>query len=76
MHDREEKSYKILAGKPEGKRQLTIHMGRWKDNIKTDPTDVTLRQDVGEQIKRNEDIRVELTMLILMKRCIAIGRNE
>jgi len=28
--------YKVLMGKPEGKRPLLRHMHSWKDNIKTD----------------------------------------
>jgi hypothetical protein len=29
-------SYKILVGKPEGKRPLRRHKRRWEDNIKID----------------------------------------
>jgi hypothetical protein len=29
-------AYKILVGKPEGKRPLGRHRSRWKDNIKID----------------------------------------
>jgi hypothetical protein len=29
-------AYKILVGKPEGKRPIGILRHRWKDNIKTD----------------------------------------
>jgi hypothetical protein len=28
--------YKILVGKPEGKRRLEIHRRRWEDNIRID----------------------------------------
>jgi hypothetical protein len=28
--------YRVLAGKPEGKRPLGIHRHRWEDNIKMD----------------------------------------
>jgi hypothetical protein len=27
-------AYRVLVGKPEGKRQLGRHMRRWEDNIK------------------------------------------
>jgi hypothetical protein len=29
-------AYRILVGKPEGKRPLGRHRGRWEDNIKMD----------------------------------------
>jgi hypothetical protein len=29
-------AYRILVGKPEGKRPLGIHRYRWEDNIKMD----------------------------------------
>jgi hypothetical protein len=32
--------YRILAGKPEGKRPLGIHRLRWEDNIKMDLQEV------------------------------------
>jgi hypothetical protein len=32
--------YRILAGRPEGRRQLGRHRRRWKDNIKTDLQEV------------------------------------
>ena len=28
--------YRVLVGKPEGKRHLGIHRSRWEDNIKMD----------------------------------------
>ena len=28
--------YRVLVGKPEGKRPLGIHRSRWEDNIKMD----------------------------------------
>jgi hypothetical protein len=32
--------YRVLVGKPEGKRPLGIHRCRWKDNIKLDLQEV------------------------------------
>jgi hypothetical protein len=32
VHRRDEKCYKMLVGKPEGKRKLTRHRHRWEDN--------------------------------------------
>jgi hypothetical protein len=32
--------YRILVGKPEGKRPLSRHRCRWEDNIKTDIQEV------------------------------------
>jgi hypothetical protein len=32
--------YKLLVGKPEGKRQLGRHRHNWKDNIKMDPREI------------------------------------
>ena len=32
--------YRVLVGKPEGKRPLGIPRRRWKDNIKTDVQEV------------------------------------
>jgi hypothetical protein len=32
----EEDAYRILVGKPEGKRRLGKHRHRWEDNIKMD----------------------------------------
>jgi hypothetical protein len=32
--------YRLLVGKPEGKRQLGRHKRRWKDNIKMDIQEV------------------------------------
>jgi hypothetical protein len=33
-------AYKVLVGKPEGKRQLGIPRRRWEDKIKMDPQEV------------------------------------
>jgi hypothetical protein len=33
-------AYRILVGRPEGKRQLGRPRGRWEDNIKMDLQDV------------------------------------
>jgi hypothetical protein len=33
-------TYRILVGKPEGKRSLGRPKGRWVDNIKIDPIDI------------------------------------
>jgi hypothetical protein len=30
-------SYRVLVGRPEGKRPLGRHRSRWEDNIKMDP---------------------------------------
>ena len=35
--------YRILVGKPEGKRQLGRHRRRWEDNIKIDLQEVECR---------------------------------
>jgi hypothetical protein len=35
-HGEMKNAYKILVGKPEGKRPLGSSSRRWKDNIKTD----------------------------------------
>jgi hypothetical protein len=35
-------AYKILVGKPEGKRPLGRHRRRWKDNIKLDLMEILL----------------------------------
>ena len=32
--------YRVLVGKPEGKRPLAISRHRWRDNIKMDPQEV------------------------------------
>ena len=32
--------YRVLVGKPEGKRQLGIPRSRWVDNIRMDPQEV------------------------------------
>jgi len=32
--------YRVLVGKPEGKRPLGRHRGRWEDNIKMDLQEV------------------------------------
>jgi hypothetical protein len=39
-HGRDEKWYKILVGKPEGKRPLRIHKRRWEDNIRMDHREI------------------------------------
>jgi hypothetical protein len=36
----ERNAYRILMGKPDGKRPLGRPMRRWVDNIKKDPTDI------------------------------------
>jgi hypothetical protein len=49
-------AYKILVGKPEGKRLLGMPKRRWEDNILMDLTEIgsggkkwiTLAQDVGQ----------------------------
>ncbi len=33
-------AYRVLVGKPEGKRQLGIQRRRWEDNIKIDLQEV------------------------------------
>jgi hypothetical protein len=35
-HEEKRNAYRILVGKPEGKRQLRRDSRRWKDIIKTD----------------------------------------
>jgi hypothetical protein len=40
MYGGEERLYKVLVGKPEGKRQLGIPRRRWEDIIKTDLQEV------------------------------------
>jgi hypothetical protein len=37
--------YKILVGKPEGKRQLGRPRQRWEDNIKINPKEIGLADD-------------------------------
>jgi hypothetical protein len=36
MHGLKKNAYRILVGKPEGKRLLEIPRRRWEDNIKVD----------------------------------------
>ena len=36
-------AYRVLVGKPEGKRPLVRPRGRWEDNIKTDLREVGMR---------------------------------
>jgi hypothetical protein len=36
MNGENSNAYRILVGKPEGKRPLGRFRGRWKDNIKMD----------------------------------------
>jgi hypothetical protein len=33
-------AYRVLVGKPEGKRQLERHRHRWKNNIRMDLTEI------------------------------------
>jgi hypothetical protein len=33
-------AYRLLVGKPEGKRQLRRPRSRWVDNVKMDPGDI------------------------------------
>ena len=40
MYGEEEKAYKDLVGKPQGKRPLGITRHRWEDNIKIDIQEV------------------------------------
>jgi hypothetical protein len=40
MHGKTRNTYKILVGKPEGKRLLQRSRHRWVDNIKMDLTDI------------------------------------
>jgi hypothetical protein len=37
---REEERYRLLVGKPEGKRQLGRPRRRWADNIRMDPGEI------------------------------------
>jgi hypothetical protein len=39
-HGRGKKVYRVLVGKPEGKRQLERTRGRWEDGIKMDVRDI------------------------------------
>jgi hypothetical protein len=36
-------SYRVLVGRPKGKKSLGRHLRRWKDNIKIDLREVWLR---------------------------------
>jgi hypothetical protein len=36
-------AYRVLVGKPEGRRQLGRHPRRWEDNIKMDKYDGSFR---------------------------------
>jgi hypothetical protein len=38
--EKKKKAYRILVGKPEGKRPLGRRKSRWEDNIKMYPGDV------------------------------------
>jgi len=40
MYREEERLYRVLEGKPEGKRPLEITRTRWEDNIKMDIQEV------------------------------------
>ena len=46
-------AYRVLLGKPEGKRHLESPRRRWEDNIKMDLTEVSC--DPGEWIDLAED---------------------
>jgi hypothetical protein len=39
-YEGEERVYRVLVGKPEGKRSLGRHRRRWEDNIKMDLQEV------------------------------------
>jgi hypothetical protein len=42
MHGRGEKMYKVLVGKPEGKRPIGRPRRRWEDGIRMDLGDIGL----------------------------------
>jgi hypothetical protein len=46
-HGRERKLYKILVGKPEGKRPLVRPRHRWEDGIRIDLRETGLRVWIG-----------------------------
>jgi hypothetical protein len=43
----ERKLYKVLVGKPEGKRQLRRTRGRWEDGIRTDVREISWEVWIG-----------------------------
>jgi hypothetical protein len=45
--------YRVLVGKPEGKRLLARHRRRWEDNIKLDLRDIGI--DVANWIQLAQD---------------------
>ena len=40
-------TYRIMVGRPDGKRQIGIPRARWEDNIKLDPQEVERRACTG-----------------------------
>jgi len=40
-------AYRVLVGKPEGKRPLERHENKWEDNIKMDLLEVGLGMSTG-----------------------------
>ena len=54
-------AYRVLVGKPEGKRPLGMPRRRWEDNIKMDLREVAC--DLGEWINLAEDFFSFLTIL-------------
>jgi hypothetical protein len=46
MRDRR-RAYRVMVGRPEGKRPIGIPRTRWEDNVKVDPQEVERRACTG-----------------------------
>jgi hypothetical protein len=64
-------SYRILVGKPEGKRPLGRPIRRWVDNIKMDHRDLLLKERIRLDITNRGDLRFNLTKLVLQMKPLA-----
>jgi hypothetical protein len=47
--------YRVLMGKPEGKRPLGRHRSRWEDNIRMDLQDVECRCEDWNWVAQDRD---------------------
>jgi hypothetical protein len=58
-------THRILVIKPEGKRPIGIYGRRWKDNIKTDLTEIGFEDMVWIYLVQDRERRLALVKMVM-----------
>jgi hypothetical protein len=63
--------YRVLVGKPEGKRPLERPRHRWEDGIKKDPTEIGMGGVQGIHLAQDRDLWQALVNAVMNLRVLA-----